>query len=319
MKKKCETGGPLIVPESTAVKIIQPMHPQINVPSSTDMLLKKLISSTVPNGSFSSTTKSADKIYEKGDGGALDTALPVVPAILGAINPALGAVAGAGVKMYQSAEAQQETPSSATMVNSNPYGFASGGTLNSQSTTTSTDPILKQKSKQKSPLQWLIPTIMGAVGLGLAATKKDANKINTFPSLPPISSFPSLPALPKRITPSFSNGTIPSIGLGQNPVQNNPYDQIDYTEPVHIQAQQGYKSNFDIAGIGTYAELGGMLKGIEGIEQFVGDKHSDPSGGISVSPGGVPVSDSNQKVEDGETVFDIGGGRKYVFSAKLVI
>lgn len=190
MKKKCETGGPLVVPESTAVKIIQPMHPQINVPSSTDMLLKKLISSTVPNGSFSSTTKSADKIYEKGDGGALDTVLPVVPAILGAINPALGAVAGIGVNMYQNSKAQDEAvPKQNTMVNSNPYGF----------------------------------------------------------------------------------------------------------------------------------ELGGMLKGIEGIEQFVGDKHSDPSGGISVSPGGVPVSDSNQKVEDGETVFDVGGGRKYVFSAKLVI
>lgn len=61
------------------------------------------------------------------NGGALDTIIPMVPGILSAINPALGAVAGIGVNAYQ--QSKQPVPQSSPVVNSNPYGFELGGQL----------------------------------------------------------------------------------------------------------------------------------------------------------------------------------------------
>lgn len=61
------------------------------------------------------------------NGGALDTIIPMVPGILSAINPALGAVAGVGLNAYQ--QSKQPVPQSSPVVNSNPYGFELGGQL----------------------------------------------------------------------------------------------------------------------------------------------------------------------------------------------
>lgn len=69
--------------------------------------------------------KKCKNKYE--NGGALDTIIPMVPGILSAINPALGAVAGVGLNAYQ--QSKQSVPQSSPVVNSNPYGFELGGQL----------------------------------------------------------------------------------------------------------------------------------------------------------------------------------------------
>jgi len=62
--------------------------------------------------------------------------------------------------------------------------------------------------------------------------------------------------------------------------------------------------------------LGGTLNGNEDLMNFNGNTHAQ--GGIKVSPDGLPVNDSNQEIEGGETILSIGK-KKYVFSAKLTI
>lgn len=61
------------------------------------------------------------------NGGALDSVLPVVPSILGMVNPMLGAASGVALGMYNNSK--QQPVQSTSVVNSNPYGFELGGKL----------------------------------------------------------------------------------------------------------------------------------------------------------------------------------------------
>lgn len=237
-------GGYGYVPES-----YQNMLNRIMSDNITDKILKNTKHLYIPGkyGSFQHSTysKSADKIYEKemggmldssskdyinkkwkyAEGGALDAVLPAVPALLGAINPVLGAVAGVGVGMYKQSQAQREMDAQQgqRMVNTNPYGYASGGALQTAS----------------------------------PGSRGRRKKFNAFPAL--------------------------------------------------------------LTAAATYAEKGGMLTGREGATMFVGDKHSAPSGGIAVTPNGVPMPASNQLVEGGEVSYKLRDGRTYIFSEKLKI
>lgn len=173
----------------------------------------------------SSSKDYINKKWKYAEGGALDAVLPAVPALLGAINPALGAVAGVGVGMYKQSQAQREMDAQQgqRMVNTNPYGYASGGALQTAS----------------------------------PGSRGRRKKFNAFPAL--------------------------------------------------------------LTAAATYAEKGGMLTGREGATMFVGDKHSAPSGGIAVTPNGVPMPASNQLVEGGEVSYKLRDGRTYIFSEKLKI
>lgn len=203
----------------------------------------------------SSSKDYINKKWKYAEGGALDAVLPAVPALLGAINPALGAVAGVGVSMYKQSQAQQEmnAQQGQRMVNTNPYGYASGGALQTAS----------------------------------PGSRGRRKKFNAFPAL--------LTAAAQPVQPAYSEAF--------SPVSNQMMDTMGTGLPSYV----------------TYAEKGGMLTGREGATMFVGDKHSAPSGGIAVTPNGVPMPASNQLVEGGEVSYKLRDGRTYIFSEKLKI
>lgn len=278
-----------------------------------DMIIIKNLEDKV-YGSFQHTTfsKSADKIYEKemggmldssskdyinkkwkyAEGGALDAVLPAVPALLGAINPALGAVAGVGVSMYKQSQAQREMDAQQgqRMVNTNPYGYASGGALQTAS------PGSRGRRKKFNAFPALLTA--AAAGLGAAALYRQNNmaaqqgmqeRLNQQP-MPAQLMAPAQP-----VQPAYSEAF--------SPVSNQMMDTMGTGLPSYA----------------TYAEKGGMLTGREGATMFVGDKHSAPSGGIAVTPNGVPMPASNQLVEGGEVSYKLRDGRTYIFSEKLKI
>lgn len=233
-----------------------------------------------------------NKKWKYAEGGALDAVLPAVPALLGAINPALGAVAGVGVSMYKQSQAQQEMDAQQgqRMVNTNPYGYASGGALQTAS------PGSRGRRKKFNAFPALLTA--AAAGLGAAALYRQNNmaaqqgmqeRLNQQP-MPAQLMAPAQP-----VQPAYSEAF--------SPVSNQMMDAMGTGLPSYA----------------TYAEKGGMLTGREGAAMFVGDKHSAPSGGIAVTPNGVPMPASNQLVEGGEVSYKLRDGRTYIFSEKLKI
>lgn len=61
------------------------------------------------------------------NGGTLDSVLPMIPSVLGMVNPMLGTASGAALGMYNATK--QEPIQNTSVVNSNPYGYELGGKL----------------------------------------------------------------------------------------------------------------------------------------------------------------------------------------------